>query len=1351
MSGVKITLKGRKKKDDESEKEIKEKPKRKPRAKKLVEEPDETKKYESEKKSKKSDETEKKIEKSPVQSPREKSPVHSARKKPTKDIRQISMVEHVEKRSMWAGNKDLAQIETYIVEGKSFVLQTVEYSHAFLKIIDEIVVNAIDHAVKTQQVSEIKLSSEEKSGCLEISVYNDGPGIQVKKTKNLAGKEMYSPQLSFSEFLAGSNFDDDDEAERIVGGQNGIGAKLTIVFSKYFIVETYDADAGLYYKQRFVPGKDTIIAEEPEVKAKKMKPFTQITFLPNYEKFKVDSKFNPTVKKLLEARAYQAAAYITDETKKNAKEQKEYRINKSVSIYINDELVPIKTFIDFCNMFTQKNVFETFLTGDTKHKWDVGLALSDGKENSISVVNGVFIQAGGTHIQHIQNLLIENLKPYVEKEIKSSGVRFNKNYITNVVMIFMKGAIESPKFLSQTKEAIKNPISQFKSYMFPPNIWPKIWDEFKDVILDAFLKKQLGAEKTRANRGKLDIYKYEEAENCRNSKLFHKCGLIITEGDSAKAAAVKGLRSGICETFNSSWYGIYPVQGVIVNGLKESKTKTKAEKNDPDAKRIPKGKMVTNEKIKDLIRILGLDFNKKYELNDEGDKEWKTLRYGFVIGLTDQDLDGFNIFGLLATMIMTYWPALVKRGYVRRLNTPLIRAYPIRNKKLPVKEFYTEGEARAWAAEYERQLTEKESEKKKKSKEDKKDKEDKEDKKDKGDEKKSKEIDLTKVKSVRSIYDFQYFKGLGTHDEGKKEVTRMFKNINDKIVTFVYDEEAIMNMFIYYGNESRKRKIALSTGVEEEMPSKLKIPISKQFTINTKLFQRDNIIRKLSSCVDGLVASRRKVLHVAKRITRDKKMKVDGLAGQIVDKGNYHHGQVSLEQTIIRMAQSGPMARNLPLLIPHGEFGSRACGYKDHAASRYISTKINKRLVECLFRSEDDFVLEYEIDDGERYEPKYYVPIIPYALCESIKLPASGWALEIHARHIADILKNVRRMIKGEIKKCQPLGIWAKDFKGHIQEIKNIDDDSDDKVYGYAYVGNYEYDKEDDDVIYITELPPELYSQYYVNGSKDEAKKSKQEKKKAEDRTGMKYNEKVLDCVDYSTDHNVNIKITLKPGAKEEIEENYGNRNFDAFEDFFDLKQNIHNRLNLINENQEVVEYKSYEKIFDDWYKIRKDLYKVRIERETILVDLRIKMLENMQRFSREHETYHITSKTPEEEFIAILTKNKYDIFNHTLLESPEYTPVDMLIKLITWAEHGASYEYILRIPYRDLTREAVERRQKRIDELKKKQKFLDTEKTAVFLGANSWLAELDELEAEIKEGLKTNWLYGENEVVYED
>lgn len=106
------------------------------------------------------------------------------------------------------------------------------------------------------------------------------------------------------------------------------------------------------------------------------------------------------------------------------------------------------------------------------------------------------------------------------------------------------------------------------------------------------------------------------------------------------------------------------------------------------------------------------------------------------------------------------------------------------------------------------------------------------------------------------------------------------------------------------------------------------------------------------------------------------KIKVAQLAGSVAEMSSYHHGEMSLVGTIVKMAQNYVGSNNLNLLEPLGQFGSRVFGGTDHAAARYIFTKLNP-LTRLIYPEVDDQLYQYITDDNRMVEPLNYVPIVP--------------------------------------------------------------------------------------------------------------------------------------------------------------------------------------------------------------------------------------------------------------------------------------------------------------------------------------------------------------------------------------
>ena len=379
-----------------------------------------------------------------------------------------------------------------------------------------------------------------------------------------------------------------------------------------------------------------------------------------------------------------------------------------------------------------------------------------------------------------------------------------------------------------------------------------------------------------------------------------------------------------------------------------------------------------------------------------------------------------------------------------------------------------------------------------------------------------------------------------------------------------------------------------------------------------------------------------------------------------------------------------------------------------------------------MFPKDDDFLLKYVFDDGERCEPLYYIPIIPLSILEHMEIPATGWKIKMWARDIFEVIKNVRNLINNKIKNALPMKIWLKDNIGEIRTYK-----------GREYsVGKYVYDSKKNQII-VTELPLGKYSSSFIGDySSDDSKylcNKPQFKSKPDDRTN---------------DDGVNITFYLTETGWSEISEKYGNEIFDCVEDFMNLKTSLDDNINMIDENGSVVEFNKYENVIDRWFPLRKQLYSDRIDRHIILTNLMIIYLKNIIRFTKLHQSYNITPSSKEEDVSYILSTNKYDTFNASLLYNPKYTQLNELKKLIiNNIDVGTSYDYLINLRYRDMIESSCIKRESELLELEQKLNILhmDNGEHDIFKGCKTWLSELDNIEKVIIDGIKLGWSYGKD------
>lgn len=120
--------------------------------------------------------------------------------------------------------------------------------------------------------------------------------------------------------------------------------------------------------------------------------------------------------------------------------------------------------------------------------------------------------------------------------------------------------------------------------------------------------------------------------------------------------------------------------------------------------------------------------------------------------------------------------------------------------------------------------------------------------------------------------------------------------------------------------------------------------------------------------------------------------------GYIGEQAAYHHGEVSLAQTIINLAQNFVGSNNLSLLDPRGQYGTREQGGKNHASPRYIFTEPT-RISRIIFNPADDALLKTQKEDNALIEPEWYMPIVPLVLINGAEGIGTGKSISLG--HIA--------------------------------------------------------------------------------------------------------------------------------------------------------------------------------------------------------------------------------------------------------------------------------------------------------------------------------------------------------------
>ncbi|XP_012393194.1 DNA topoisomerase 2-alpha [Orcinus orca] len=853
------------------------------------------------------------------------------------------------------------------------------------KIFDEILVNAADNKQRDPKMSCIRVTIDPENNL--ISIWNNGKGIPVVEHKV---EKMYVPALIFGQLLTSSNYD--DEEKKVTGGRNGYGAKLCNIFSTKFTVETASREYKKMFKQTWRDNMGR--AGEMELKPFSGEDYTCITFHPDLSKFKMQS-LDKDIVALMVRRAYDIAGSTKD-----------------VKVFLNGNKLPIKGFRSYVDMYLKDKVDETgnalkIIHEQVNPRWEVCLTMSEKGFQQISFVNSIATSKGGRHVDYVADQIVTKLVDVVKKKNKG-GVAVKAHQVKNHMWIFVNALIENPTFDSQTKENMTLQVKSFGSTCPLSEKFIKAaigcgivesilnWVKFKAQVQ---LNKKCSAVKHNRIKG---IPKLDDANDAggRNST---ECTLILTEGDSAKTLAVSGL--GVV---GRDKYGVFPLRGKMLN-VREASHK----------------QIMENAEINNIIKIVGLQYKKNYEDEDS----LKTLRYGKIMIMTDQDQDGSHIKGLLINFIHHNWPSLLHHRFLEEFITPIVKV----SKNKQEVAFYSLPEFEEW---------------------------------------KNSTPNHKKWK-------VKYYKGLGTSTS--KEAKEYFADMKRHRIQFKYsgpeDDAAISLAFskkqiddrkewlTHFMEDRRQRKLL---GLPEDyLYGQTTTYLTYNDFINKELilFSNSDNERSIPSMVDGLKPGQRKVLFTCFKRNDKREVKVAQLAGSVAEMSSYHHGEMSLMMTIINLAQNFVGSNNLNLLQPIGQFGTRLHGGKDSASPRYIFTMLSP-LARLLFPPKDDHTLRFLYDDNQRVEPEWYIPIIPMVLINGAEGIGTGWSCKIPNFDVREVVNNIRRLMDGE----EPLPMLPsyKNFKGTIEELAPN-----------QYVISGEMSILNSTTIEISELPIRTWTQTY--------------------------------------------------------------------------------------------------------------------------------------------------------------------------------------------------------------------------------------------------------------------------------
>ena len=363
--------------------------------------------------------------------------------------------------------------------------------------------------------------------------------------------------------------------------------------------------------------------------------------------------------------------------------------------------------------------------------------------------------------------------------------------------------------------------------------------------------------------------------------------------------------------------------------------------------------------------------------------------------------------------------------------------------------------------------------------------------------------------------------------------------------------------------------------------------------------------RAIPSCIDGLKPTQRKVVYIANKIWKtgnEKPMKLFQLAGRVAAEAFYHHGNTSLESSMVGMAQR--FKNSLPLLQGVGQFGSLrspAAG-----APRYISAKLHPNF-RLLYQ--DFELLDNKIEEGEKIEPEHFLPIVPTVILNGTSGIAVGFATNILNRNPKDVVDACISTLND--KRLKVLAPWIEEFNGTF--TRDLENPKTWKIKGKHQVINTT-------TVKITAIPPNYTYERY------------------EEILNLLMEKGVITSYDDNSSETIEYILKFRRSVLNDLVskgklDNVLRLNTQETENLTTIDEN--GELKIFNKAEDIV--KHFVEVRLKWYQIRKDYLIDKTEKQLSLVT-------NKARFIKDIIDGKLKiNNVPKEKIVTYLKTNSYD------------------------------------------------------------------------------------------------------------
>ena len=428
--------------------------------------------------------------------------------------------------------------------------------------------------------------------------------------------------------------------------------------------------------------------------------------------------------------------------------------------------------------------------------------------------------------------------------------------------------------------------------------------------------------------------------------------------------------------------------------------------------------------------------------------------------------------------------------------------------------------------------------------------------------------------------------------------------------------------------------------------------------------------RAIPSVIDGFKPTARKVAYIANEIWKtgnEKPQKVFQLSGQVAAKAFYHHGDASLSATIITMAQD--FKNSMPIFEQDGQFGTLRS--PEPGAPRYIGVKFNKNF-RLLYKDFD--LVENQYEEGEKIEPRFFLPIIPTVLLNGSSGIAVGFATNILNRNPLNLIEACLLTLKEKEIGQELLTPWIKGFSGKFIQ------DSDNKK-SWVIFGRYEV--KNTSTVQVDEIPPDYTYEKYeniLNRLEEEGIISSYEDfSSGKVNYQIKFTRQSLDEYIKKQKLNAVLKLISKETENFTTLDEYGNlKIFNSAEEI--IKYFVNFRLNFYQKRKDkiILNLETQIKQYNRRLKFIKDIISHKIEVNNIKKEIIVNRMIELE-YEKENNSYDYLLNMPihtltEDRIIEI--ENNIQKKEDELTEIKKKTPKEMYVSDLNELKSAISKEY---------------------------------------------------------------------------